>query len=108
LEAMPLTPNGKIDRRALPEPVGRTGADGDDAALTDEIEQQLAMLWQEVLGVGGIGPEDNFFRLGGHSLKAIALLARIKKAFGVSLPIQKLFRSPTVRQLAGGIREAPK
>ncbi|WP_036705633.1 phosphopantetheine-binding protein, partial [Paenibacillus graminis] len=114
--AMPLTPNGKLDRRALPEPtigIAGTGAAGDgvaedDAALTDEIEQTLAVLWQEVLGVGRIGPEDNFFRLGGHSLKAIALLARIKKAFGVSLPIQKLFRAPTVRQLAGLIREAPK
>ncbi|MEC0173210.1 condensation domain-containing protein, partial [Paenibacillus graminis] len=116
LEAMPLTPNGKIDRRALPEPTigiagtstAEDGAAEDDAVLTDEIEQTLAVLWQEVLDVGRIGPEDNFFRLGGHSLKAIALLARMKKAFGVSLPIQKLFRAPTVRQLAGLIREAPK
>lgn len=117
LEALPLTPNGKVDRKALPVPTAelaqaeeQTGEQAEEQAAPEkrEIEQQLAKLWQEVLGIRKIGLEDSFFRLGGHSLKAVALLSRIKKAFGVSIPIPTLFRKPTVRQLAEVIRQSPQ
>ncbi|WP_053079585.1 non-ribosomal peptide synthetase [Brevibacillus brevis] len=107
LESLPLTPNGKIDRKALPLPPEKMRPT-EEPDLNDEIAQQLVALWQEVLGIRKIGIRDSFFRLGGHSLKAIALLSRIKKTFGVSIPIQTLFRSPTVQQLAEVIRRSPK
>jgi len=108
LEEMPLTPNGKIDRKALPLPAEMVRSAEEDALLQGETEQRLAKLWEDVLGIGKVGAYDNFFRLGGHSLKAIALISRIKKMFGVSISIQKLFRAPTVQQLAEVIRQSPQ
>ncbi|WP_232322259.1 phosphopantetheine-binding protein, partial [Brevibacillus parabrevis] len=111
LEALPLTPNGKVDRKALPVPseeLAQAEEQAEQAKLQDETEQQLLKLWQEVLGIRKVGRKDSFFRLGGHSLKAVALLSRIKKAFGVSIPIHTLFRQPTIQQLAEVIRHSPK
>ncbi|MDH6351844.1 non-ribosomal peptide synthetase [Brevibacillus sp. 1238] len=107
LEAMPLTPNGKVDRKALPVPSAELEPT-DTVQLQGEIEQQLVKLWQETLGIRKVGHKDSFFRLGGHSLKAVALLSRMKKAFGVSIPISTLFRKPTIQQLAEVIRHSPK
>ena len=91
LEAVPLTPNGKIDRKALPEI-----ADGDIVRMEyiaprNELEKKLIAIWQEVLGVEKIGVKDNFFELGGHSLKVTKLLNHINKAFGVKITFNDLF-----------------
>jgi tyrocidine synthetase-3 len=97
LEKMPLNPNGKVDRKALPEPDRTAGRDY--VPPRDEREKVLVGIWSEVLGVPGsrIGIHDNFFRLGGHSLKAAALAAQIHKAFSVEIPIAELFKKPTVK-----------
>ena len=101
LPSLPLTPNGKIDRKALPRP------DKDAAAAptrfeppASPLEQQLADLWSETLGVARIGRRDNFFDLGGHSLLAVKLFTRIERSFGKRLPLATLFRAPTLEQLA--------
>ncbi|HLP61372.1 MAG TPA: non-ribosomal peptide synthetase, partial [Candidatus Deferrimicrobium sp.] len=99
LEKMPLTPNGKLDRKALPKPGLDAGVSY--AAPRNEIERKLVELWAEILGKDGIGIDDNFFELGGHSLKATVLVSRIHKESNVSLPLTELFRNPTIRGLAG-------
>jgi thioesterase domain-containing protein/acyl carrier protein len=98
---MPLTPNGKVDRRALPAPdQANLASTGTFAAPTDVIESQLVQIWENVLGVRPIGVRDNYFELGGHSLLAVKLMNRIEEAFGKILPIAILLQAPTVEQLA--------
>ena len=97
LDAMPLTPNGKLDRRALP--VLSAPETMERVAPRTEAEQTMAQLWIEVLGVAAVGVDDNFFELGGHSLLAIQLISRVRHAFGVELPLRRLFESPTVAEL---------
>jgi thioesterase domain-containing protein/aryl carrier-like protein len=100
LDAFPLTPNGKLDRRALPAP--------DDAALAHqayeapqgELETTLAAIWAELLGVERVGRHDSFFALGGHSLLAMRLINRVRTALGVDLAIRTLFEVPTLAGLA--------
>jgi natural product biosynthesis luciferase-like monooxygenase protein/amino acid adenylation domain-containing protein len=106
LDALPLTPSGKVDRKALPEP-GRTEAAGGSsyAAPRDALESQLAWMWEELLGVRPVGVRDSFFELGGHSLLAVRLMARIKAQFGVDLPISALFGGETVEELAKVLSE---
>ncbi|WP_431926364.1 amino acid adenylation domain-containing protein [Nonomuraea jabiensis] len=97
LEALPLTPNGKVDRRALPAPDGRRLEMGDEyAAPRDETEQAAADIWTQVLGVDRVGIHDDFFRLGGDSIVAIQLLSRLRRRFGVHLPVQELLARRTV------------
>jgi len=101
LEKIPLTPNGKVDHRALPAPeYTRPELEQAYAAPRTSVEQALADIWAEVLGVKQVGINDNFFQLGGHSLLAVRLFVRIRKWAGVDLPLAILFRSPTVRGLA--------
>ncbi|MEA2692844.1 MAG: hypothetical protein QOJ16_2231, partial [Acidobacteriota bacterium] len=107
LEALPLTPNGKVDRRALsaiaPEARSREGA----VAPRTRVEEKLAGIWAEVLGLDGpIGVETSFFDLGGHSLLATQVLARLPQAFGVELPLRRIFERPTVAGLAATIAAA--
>jgi len=102
LEAFPLTSNGKIDYRALPEPAGLENSEV--VAPRDELERQLQKLWEEVLGVHPIGVKHNFFELGGHSLLAVRLLARIGKIYGKNLPILTIFQAPTIEQFAQQLR----
>ncbi|MFP5289313.1 MAG: condensation domain-containing protein, partial [Thermoanaerobaculia bacterium] len=102
LDALPLTPNRKVDRRALPEPA-REEVEETELSPTEEM---LAAIWSEVLGVDRLGPSDDFFGLGGHSLKVTQVLARVREAFGVELPVRSLFESPTLAGLAVRIREA--
>ncbi|MGD2088937.1 MAG: non-ribosomal peptide synthase/polyketide synthase [Candidatus Aminicenantes bacterium] len=104
LEKLPLTPNGKIDRKALPEPGVKTGEDGYQAP-GDDVEEKLAKVWAEVLlgssalkETNPIGTNDNFFNIGGDSIKAIQIAARLKK-FGLKLEIKDLFANPTIKQL---------
>jgi thioesterase domain-containing protein/acyl carrier protein len=108
LDALPITPNGKIDRRALPAPE-RTRPELDKAfvAPRDDLELQLAHIWEEVLGVQPVGVRDNFFELGGHSLLAVRLFALIEKQLGKKLPLTAVFRGATVEHLAGVLSQQP-
>jgi len=107
MDALPLTPSGKVDRRALPDPGARGPADG-YAAPWSPLEIELADLWREVLGVDRVGAGDDFFALGGHSLLAVKLATRIRQRFGRELALAELFRSRTLRTLAAALeREAP-
>lgn len=103
---IPLTVNGKVDREALPDPLAhRMKADSSYAAPRNEIETRLAGIWSETLEVERVGIHDNFFELGGHSILATRLMARIRQAFSVELPLRRIFEAPTVAQLAGFIGE---
>jgi amino acid adenylation domain-containing protein len=105
LDAMPLGPNGKIDRQALPAPDwAEVWPRRALLAPRDALELQLTQIWEEVLKVHPIGVTDNFFDLGGHSLSAVGLLARIQKQLKQDLPLSVLFAGPTVEQLAGLLR----
>jgi tyrocidine synthetase-3 len=107
LEEIPLTPSGKIDRKALPAPEVQTG--DYYAAPRDEIEKRLVKMWSEVLGVEAvIGIDDNFFALGGHSLKGTVLTVKIHKEFNVKLPLLQVFRTPHIRGMAEYIKEQLK
>jgi nonribosomal peptide synthetase protein BlmIV len=109
LERLPLSANGKLDRAALERLDGASGpAAARPAATTAErarLERALCTLWEDVLGVPGVGPGDDFFQLGGTSLLAIRLVARLQERFGVKLPIVKLYEVPTVAALAGAIAD---
>jgi amino acid adenylation domain-containing protein len=101
LDALPLTPSGKVDRMALPE----MNTDGSRlergyAAPQDIVEIKLARLWEQVLNVERVGTRDDFFELGGHSLLAVRLLSQVEKAFDRRLPLTVIFDAPTVGQLA--------
>jgi natural product biosynthesis luciferase-like monooxygenase protein len=100
LEELPRTPNGKIDRRALPAPDVRAGAQGERVLPRTTVEMQLAALWEELLKVPSPGVRDSFFALGGHSILAVQMMAHIERLFGRRLPLATLFRAPTIEQLA--------
>jgi acyl carrier protein len=95
LDTFPLTANAKVDRKALPAPDARAEL-RPYVAPRNELEQQVADLWAEVLRVDRVGIHDNFFELGGHSLLATQLVARVRSTFDVELPLRKLFEQPTV------------
>jgi amino acid adenylation domain-containing protein len=99
LPALPLTSAGKIDRRGLPALPADT-APTEFSEPRGEIEQKLAAIWGNVLGVATVGSQDDFFDLGGHSLRAATLLQRIEAAFGTRLPMSAVFHAPTVAQMA--------
>ena len=99
LDALPLSPNGKIDRRALPAPDRQSSAAA-YVAPRSEVEEALAAIWAEVLGVERVGVHDDFFALGGYSLLAVRVASRVQEAFGVSLPLHALFQAPTVESLS--------
>ncbi|MFN6560842.1 MAG: non-ribosomal peptide synthetase [Nostoc sp. ChiSLP01] len=106
LDAPPLTPNGKIDRRALPVPgLNNIAADNRIFRSLDLVEQQLAQIWSEVLNLYPIGVKDNFFELGGHSLLAVQLMAKIEQRFRINLPLSVLFQNSTIQQLATFLRQ---
>ncbi|RKH35459.1 alpha/beta fold hydrolase, partial [Corallococcus sp. CA031C] len=109
LAAFPLTPNGKIDRAALPTPsAGLFGTPGSYEAPRDHLEQELVAIWEEVIGIKPIGVTSHFFELGGHSLLAVRLMARIRERMKRELPLASLFQAPTVEQLAGLLRKLPE
>jgi thioesterase domain-containing protein/acyl carrier protein len=102
LPAWPLTPNGKIDRAALPAP--DKAAATDRIAPRDTLEHEVARIWEEVLEVGPIGVRDDFFALGGHSLLAVRLMSKIEQQLGRTLPLTALFTAGTVEGMAALLR----
>jgi non-ribosomal peptide synthetase component F/acyl carrier protein len=101
LETMPLTPNGKIDRRALPTPDSSLRElENNFVAPSTPTEETLAAIWAEVLGLQQVGIHDNFFELGGHSLLATSVISRIQEAFKIELPLRHLFEAPTIASLS--------
>ncbi|MCU0285930.1 MAG: amino acid adenylation domain-containing protein, partial [Acidobacteria bacterium] len=105
LKKIPLTPNGKLDREALPKPELKAGENY--IAPRDEIETKLAVIWSEVLLIKTpIGIDDHFFQLGGHSLKATILASRIEKTFNVKILLAEIFRNPKIRELSKYIKDA--
>jgi acyl carrier protein len=105
LDALPLSPNGKVDRRALPAPDGRRHLEEPAAAPRNELEEQIAAVWREVLRVPDLGIYDNFFDLGGHSLLATQLTTRLQRALGVELRLTAVFQAPTVAAMADLVLE---
>ncbi|WP_018680185.1 amino acid adenylation domain-containing protein [Actinokineospora enzanensis] len=103
LDRLPTTPNGKIDRRALPRP---TRAGGGVAPANDR-EREITAIWADVLGRDDIGVEDDFFALGGHSLRATRVVAAVRNRLGVDVPVRAIFENRTVRALATAIDTAP-
>jgi acyl carrier protein len=101
LDSLPLTPSGKVDRKALPAPDNsRPELDNRFVAPRTPGEQSIAKIWAEVLKLEKVGIHDNFFELGGHSLLATQVISRLRDAFRVDLPLRSLFESPTVAALA--------
>src|SRR5262249_17489169 len=106
LDVLPLNPNGKVDRNALPAPeCARPDLEEAYVAPTTPVEQALAELWAEVLGLERVGTQDNFFELGGHSRLATQVISRLRTALEVELPLRAIFEAPTVAALAGRVEE---
>jgi amino acid adenylation domain-containing protein len=101
LEAFPLSPNGKLDRRGLPAPDLSAYTSRDYEAPRGKIEEGLAGIWRDLLHLERVGRHDNFFELGGHSLLGIQLLAKVKADLGVALPVSAVFRYPVLMEMAG-------
>ncbi|HVG08475.1 MAG TPA: non-ribosomal peptide synthase/polyketide synthase [Thermoanaerobaculia bacterium] len=104
LDAFPLTPHGKVDRRALPAP--QASHEVEASVERSPAEELLAGIWSALLRVSAIGQKDNFFDLGGHSLLATQVVSRVREVFGVELPLRALFETPTLAGLAARIQEA--
>lgn len=104
-DALPIT-NGKLDRKALPEPDGKRPVLSTAFALpTNEVETALVSIWEKILDVRPIGISDNFFDLGGHSLSATRVVSRIFKHYQLEIPLQSLFQSPTIAEMAAVINQ---
>ncbi|HEX7859904.1 MAG TPA: amino acid adenylation domain-containing protein [Verrucomicrobiae bacterium] len=103
LKTFPLTPNGKIDRKALPAPDDLERGERNFIAPRNHDEEQLAKIWTEVLKLEKVGVEENFFDLGGHSLLAIQVIARVRDSFKLELPMAAFFESPTIGGMAAAL-----
>ena len=103
LPEMPLTPNGKLDRKALPKPEVGGQSEVAYVAPRTPVEAEVARLWEEVLGLERVGIRDNFFALGGHSLRAMTLVSRMHQALETEVPLREVFLYPTVEELAAVI-----
>jgi thioesterase domain-containing protein/acyl carrier protein len=106
VDALPQTPSGKVDRRALPPPDPAT-ADGQPpfTAPRDDVEAALVRIWEDVLGIDGVSVTSDFFDLGGHSLQALRIVDAIRERFGLKLPLSALLHHPTVERLARAVAE---
>ncbi len=103
LENFPLTPNGKVDRKALPAPEGAFSLERSYIAPRTPEEIALAEIWAELLGISQVGAEDNFFELGGHSLLATQMISRVRDVLRVEVPLRTLFEAPTVATFAAAV-----
>ena len=108
LDAFPLTPNGKVNRRALPTPEHLGEENAAYVAPRTPIEGSVATIWAELLHAPKVGAQDDFFALGGHSLLATQVISRLRQLFRVELPLRALFEAPTVAALAGRIENAQR
>ncbi len=107
LDALPLLPNGKVDRRALgPLARGVDQAEREFEPPRTPVEEELGRIWNRILGPAPVGRDDNFFELGGHSLLAMKLMAEIEKRFGAALPVATLFRAGTIAGLAAELESS--
>lgn len=107
LAALPKTPNGKLDRKALPDPDAiRQASNPSVEAPYDALETTLVGIWESVLGIRPINRKDNFFEIGGHSVLAARMFARMEKVIGKSLPLATLFQGPTIEKLAALLRDS--
>src|SRR5262249_36772964 len=106
VDALPLTPSGKIDRQALPEPEAAPGEAATGEGPRGPLEERLAGVWADLLGADRIGREASFFELGGHSLLATRAVSRVREALGVELPLRRLFEEPTLAGFATAVSEA--
>ncbi|WAC73173.1 amino acid adenylation domain-containing protein [Roseateles sp. SL47] len=106
LAGLPLTPNGKIDRQALPAPEAGALVSQPYEAPADPLEQRLAQIWQELLGVERVGRHDNFFELGGHSLLAVRVIVRVRQELGVESSLRALFNQPELAAFAKSVEQA--
>lgn len=105
LDQMPVTPNGKIDRKRLPEPISVSREGGGRVLPRTTLEVDLAKMWCDLLHLGEVGVFENFFELGGHSLLATRLVSRIRRECGIEIPLRALFELPTIAELAHEIAE---
>ncbi|WP_152973026.1 non-ribosomal peptide synthetase, partial [Pseudomonas asplenii] len=105
LDALPLTANGKIDRKALPAPERLLPMTSNDTAPQSEYEQVLVEVWKGLLGLERVGRNDNFFEIGGHSLLAVSMVAKLRK-YGLELDIHSIFARPRLAEMADVLREA--
>ena len=106
LENLPLTANGKINRRALPVPdTSQRNLEVDFVLPSTDTEQELADIWTEVLKLKQVGINDNFFELGGHSLLATQVISRLREVFSLDFPLRYLFENPTIAELAQKVSE---
>ena len=108
LDALPLTTNGKVDRKALPAPEGDAHATRAYEPPEGEIERGLATVWSALLGVERVGRNDHFFELGGHSLLATQLTSRVRAALGVELALTAVFARPVLKDLATAVDRQPR
>ena len=100
IERIPLSRNGKVDRKSLPKLTTNDLIYGKYEAPRNETETKLVVLWNEFLGTHRVGIEDNFFELGGDSLKLIKLLSRTRDIFGIDIELNKIYKSPTIEFMA--------
>lgn len=106
LESLPRLPNGKVDRRSLPEPeMAASGVDGTCLLARTPLEKQITSIWEHVLGIQKIGIQDNFFELGGHSLLAVRLCSEVEKELGRRIPLQSLLQAPTIEKFCETLSE---
>jgi aryl carrier-like protein len=103
LERLPLNANGKIDRKGLPKPEQERTREAEYIGPRNETEETLCRLWEEVLRRERVGIHDNFFKTGGHSLRAAQVAARMRESFKVDIALRQMFESPTIAQLAAVI-----
>ncbi len=103
IDSIPLTPNGKVDRKALPKPLGYKHRGHAYEAPITKTEKELVRIWEALLHTEGIGVLDNFFELGGHSLKATMLVGRLYKELGFEFPLKEVFKAPTIRAMGNYI-----
>ncbi len=109
LDALPLTPNGKVDRRSLPMPEYiRTGLDTEFVAPETDVETVISQIWSEILSLEEVGMDDNFFDLGGHSLKATQIVTRINEIFQINSALADIFDYPTIRKLSERLQSIGK
>jgi hypothetical protein len=106
VEAMPLTPNGKVDRQALAALKGARGVSGSIKQPRGAVEELVRNLWSELLGIQGVGVEGDFFELGGHSLLVFRMATRLRRAFGVEIGLRAIFEQPTISGVSRHVEAA--